>query len=384
MYDTQWEGIKYRQSTQQEANKRQAEAAEAERKRAAEEASYKQKEEEALQGRLRHLQQLRFEYDSRIFEINRVIRKLTADLNRLQDLDNEMLKKEREKNSWLTYLTIPLYGKVKETEQEKKQREMDRLSRIASKSIKGNELKQNKASLQSLESALQGVDDRIAAEKRKSEEEAQARAKKRHEQLMREYEAKRRLEKEQERERQAKREAAEAAEAQRRREETARAAKEACDAQNARAEAQKREREARAAAEKRERDARMAQERARTARAAREAEVARAQREARSKPATAPSSSRRASTANNKKSTCQHSAFWPQLPGSHECSNCHTIQRRFAFQCPGCRIVACAGCRRILRGGKTKKGHRSSEQYGYDHDDSPDARGGYESYYDWD
>ena len=331
-YDIQWERIKHRQSTQQEAKKRQAEAAETERKRAAEEALKKEREQRASQERLRPLEHLRSSYDNDIFELNRVVRKLAADLKRLQDQDNEEIRKEKERNGWWTYLTSSVYGKAEETEEQKQQRETERLQRLASTSIKGYELKQKEARLQSLKSALQDVNSRIAAEKKRSEDEARAQVARMQEQLRKEQEARRQLEEKQKRERQAKWEAAQAI---LRREQAARAAKEARDAQEAR-QAQ---------------EARVAQERVQRAQAAREAEAAR-QKEWSERVAAARSS------ASNKKTTCRHRAFWPKLEGSHLCSHCHTVQGRFAFQCPGCMMIACASCRQSLRGERGRNDRR--------------------------
>lgn len=98
IYDIRWESIRNKQRTQQEA-------AEAERKRAAQEAQEtadKQKEETTRQDRLRHLELYRSRYDGDIFEANRVVRRLVADLKRLQDQDDEELRKEKERNSWWT------------------------------------------------------------------------------------------------------------------------------------------------------------------------------------------------------------------------------------------------------------------------------------------
>lgn len=360
-YDIQWVSIKNRHSTQQEAKRRQAEAAETERKRAAEETLNQQREQRAYQERLRPLEQSRSGYNSDIFEINRVIRRLAADLKRLQDQDDEESKKEKQRNSWWTYFTSPIYGKAEETEEQKQQRETQRLQRLNCKRIKDYELNQKKANLQRLESALQDVESKIIAEK-KNEDRAQAQAAKRQEQLRKEEEARRRSEEEQqERERQARREAAMA---KLRREQAARAAKEARDAEEAR-EAEERVRRAQAA-----REAQESQQRARAA------EAAAARRRKASKPSattTSKNSSYRASTTTTKKnSTCQHGAFWPQLQGSHLCTNCQTVQRRFAFQCPGCTMIACANCRRSLRGERGRNG-RTGGRLGYNtsSDDDP-------------
>ena len=296
-------------------------------------------------------------YDNDIFELGRVVRKLTADLKRLQDQDDDDMRMERERNSWWKYLTMPLYGKVNETDEQKHERETRRLHRLASKSIKGSELHEKEAKLQNLQKALQNVNNSIAAEKKTAEDERrrvddEARARR----LRMEQELRDRAMQEM-RERMAK--------AQKERAE--RAAKEAREAQAAREaqEAQERARMAAAAVERRHKEEERAQ-------AVREAEEA--ARRARKtwddwyEPAT--------------KSVCRHDRFWPKIEGRQLCSKCHAVQGRFAFQCPGCRMIACASCRRSLRGGKPKSGGVSGGRRGFTSNGS--YNDDYVPFYDYD
>jgi curved DNA-binding protein CbpA len=48
---------------------------------------------------------------------------------------------------------------------------------------------------------------------------------------------------------------------------------------------------------------------------------------------------------------CRHLKFWPKVAGRHECSICAKTFHGFVLQCPDCGILACAGCRRGVRGG---------------------------------
>ncbi len=316
IYDIRWEFIRNKQRTQQEA-------AEAERKRAAQEAQEtadKKKEETTRQDRLRHLELYRSRYDGDIFEANRVVRRLVADLKRLQDQDDEELRKERERNSWWTYMTSPIYSKPKETEIEKQERENKRLQRLASRSIKENELNQRKAKLQSLQDALQDVSSKIAAVKKKEEDEARVQAAKWQERLRKEQEAKRLQEEEEMRE-------ARTRWAKMQEDRAAQAAKEAHEA------AQERVRKATDERRKAE-----AEERARAARVAEAARKAQDQRHSTFQPETPSYRASRASRASaSNETTCRHDKFWTKIEGSHLCSNCHSTQRHFAFQCPGCR-----------------------------------------------
>ena len=47
---------------------------------------------------------------------------------------------------------------------------------------------------------------------------------------------------------------------------------------------------------------------------------------------------------------CRHKMFWPKIEGSHQCSICHQSFYKWILQCPGCNTMACASCRKSLRG----------------------------------
>ena len=340
-----WAGIREKLQAQHDSDRRQAEAAEKEKRRVAEERAKKQKEDDARQERLRTYALAKSRYDNEIFELSRVVRKLTADLKRFQDQDDEDMRKERERNGWFAYLTRPLYGKNDETDEQKQERETKRLHRLASRSIKGSELREKEAKLQNLQMELQDLNSNIAAEKKKAEDERkrledEARASRLR---MEQEERDRWLQEIRERMAKAQKEASE------------RAAREAREAEAARKaqESQERVRMAAAAAERRRREEEQAQALREAVREAEEA--ARRNRETwnniRSKPP--------------KKSICRHDRFWPKIEGSQPCSKCHETQRRFAFQCPGCRMIACANCRQSLRGEKPKKGGGSGGRRGF-------------------
>ena len=370
-YDTRWPGIRDSQQARQESERRQAEAAETERKRATEESVKKQREDNARQERLRPLEQFKSRYDSDIFELSRVVRRLSADLKRLQDQDDEDLRKEKERNSWWAYLASPIYGKVNETDEQKQAREAERLHRVASKSIKVSELNKKNAKLQALQDALQTVNSKIAAEKTKAQDEARAQA--REWRFKMEQEARSRAQQEMHerfvkaQKEQAERAAKEAREAQ--------AAREAWEAEARKAretrEAQERVRKAAAA----ERFKREAEERARRMRAAEEAarKAQQAQND-RSNPTTP--LYRSSCATGSRKSTCRHDKFWPKVEGKHLCSNCQTVQRRFAFQCPSCKMIACANCRQTLRG-EMHKSHRAGRRFDFHGDDDDNAGSNY-------
>ena len=356
-YDLRWPGIRDTLRTQQESEKRRAQAAQAEKKRATEARAKKQEEDNARQARLQNLEQSRWIYDTDIFELSRAIKKLAADLKRLQDFDDEDVRKEKERNGWWAYLASPIYGSpAKETDEQKQERETKHLHRQASRRIKGSELADKEARLRKLQDALRDVNGKIAAEKTKAEDE-----KRKVEQEARA----RKLKAEQEARERAMREARESWMAQAQKERAERAAREAREAQAVR-EAQER---ARVAADARRKEA---EERANAARRAEEAAAAQRARKARDD----------WSGVAAKRSVCRHEGWWPKVEGRQLCSKCHALQNRFALQCPGCKMVACAGCQKVLRGERRKgggvTGHR---QYGCSGDDNYDCD---IPYYDYD
>ena len=48
---------------------------------------------------------------------------------------------------------------------------------------------------------------------------------------------------------------------------------------------------------------------------------------------------------------CRHREFWLKVQGRNECSVCFKTFNGFVLQCPGCKILACASCKKgLLRG----------------------------------
>ncbi|KAL8659709.1 MAG: hypothetical protein Q9202_006989 [Teloschistes flavicans] len=365
IYDFKWENIRSRANAQREAKKRAEEAAETERK----ENLNRQREQKARQGRLEQLYQEKFRLDRDIFEVKRVVTRLTTELKRLQEQDDEEERKARANDSWWKFVTSPIYGKTKESDEEKQRREFDRLQRLTSQRVKGFDLDLKGARLKELTSSLQDVEKKIAAEKRKTEDEARAQEYQRQEQLRQEQEVRRRQEEQRAREIRA---AWERAEAERQRqdtqraEEAARKMREAREErarkqkeQEAREEIERRERAEEAARKRREQQTQEYKERCERKDAVRKAEAARA---ARLKHRSRSGTQKPKPTSNfPKQEPCQHRAFWPKLEGSYTCSECGEVQRRFVFQCPGCEMIACANCRQELRG-QTTKSHTSSKR----------------------
>lgn len=306
------------------------------------------------------LEKQKSEYESKIFEGSRVIRNLSATLKRLQERDDEDLRKEAERNSWWTFFTSPIYGKqAPETEDQRRQRAFHRIERLHTKSIKEKELIQEEANLNNLKDRRDDAVTKIAVLKQKKENARLAEEARVQERVRKEQEAKRQAEAKAERERQAKWRAEWEAEAARRRkeEEAKRAARQAKEAQEAQ-EAQKRARAAQEAEEAQK--ARLAQVFEKIAREAREGAQA-----AKKKEAQEASSRTFAST----QSLCRHNAFWPKIEGGFTCSNCRSPQRHFAFKCPGCAMIACASCRQTLRGERRRKRPSKNVNVGLQYED---------------
>ncbi|KAH6699499.1 hypothetical protein EV126DRAFT_43869 [Verticillium dahliae] len=48
-------------------------------------------------------------------------------------------------------------------------------------------------------------------------------------------------------------------------------------------------------------------------------------------------------------SSCQHMRWWNRKFHQRACGSCRRHMPYYTFRCPGCKIVACAGCRDLLR-----------------------------------
>ena len=166
-----WPSIKEKIQTKHKSEKRKAEAEEREQRRATQQKAKEKKVDEARQERVRHWEILKCIYNDEIFEVTRAVKKLKADLTRLQDEDS---REYRERNGWLAYLTSPFYVKQKETEDKKVAKEIEHIQRLAIKRIKESELKEKDTRLNRLQDALKDAKNKIAIENEKAEEAFQA------------------------------------------------------------------------------------------------------------------------------------------------------------------------------------------------------------------
>lgn len=359
LYDMKWPSIKERLRAQHEYEKHKAEAEEREQRRASQQRAKEKRVDEARQERVRQLEFLKRRYNDDIFELTRAVRKLMADLTRLQNKDDEDSREYRERNGWLAYLTSPLYGKQRETEDEKMARESQRIQRLAIKRIKESELKEKETKLNNLQDALRDANNKIAVENEKTEEGLQTQV--REEKLRKAQEASMKAERDM-REKRARMEEIRLKEQKVRAEREARKAREAEAAWKAQEELERARKSVAAERYKLEvEEAQRRQEEEETMRKA-SAEINQNLTKERRRATHAAEEAARNAQAqaafrygfshppNSSPISCKHEWFWPKVMGSQQCQNCNLIQNRFAFQCPSCRMMACASCRQILRG----------------------------------
>lgn len=107
---------------------------------------------------------------------------------RLQSKDDEYSRENSERNGWFAFLASPIYGRKRETDDEKMAREIERIQRVAIKRIKASELKEKETKLNGLQDALRDANDKIAVEIKKAEEALQKQI--REEKLRKAHEAK--------------------------------------------------------------------------------------------------------------------------------------------------------------------------------------------------
>ncbi|KAI3322093.1 hypothetical protein HD806DRAFT_500978 [Xylariaceae sp. AK1471] len=317
-------------SSQREYSKTGADTASEEAKKAA----------RALSLERLHAQRARQEMD--MFESRRSMKKLEAELAHLQEEDDLEALKAANQNSWWGALSSAVFGIS--SQELKDERERRRLNRSAAIRIKTMDLSNKTRKLSALETAakqtvaaIAQLKQQIFAEEQKQEAERQAQARARREMyeemLRRSQEAK--LERE-------------------------RMAREQQDRERIERERKERERIAREQKEW-ERMLRELEERERLQRETMERErierkrKAQKEKQAGSRKAADKRQTRAQKQADESQRACFHRGWWDEVPGRTTCSICSTTLTKFALECPGCHIKACASCKRTLKG---SGGHR--------------------------
>jgi hypothetical protein len=343
-----------------------------------------EKEQERRRQCLRQWESQKTVYEGYVFEANRKVRKVNAELKRLQELDEEDEKKDVERSGWWKFLSSPLHGRTQESDVESAARLFERLQRCSSRRIKSLELEREEASLQAWKNKLQALNDKITAEKKEQEEENQQEEGRKQGHFWREEAVRLQVMREKM-----------LAEQQRKRREAEAAAKEAQERLEKELEARQKKQQERLEKELEARQKKQREEQEELQRKWKEEEEARQKKkqealeeakrklkeeeEVRAQMAAkffnehhrdnsfrspahdhgSPTSARRPSIST-KKTPCQHQRFWPKIEGGRNCGNCGQYRYKFAFRCPDCAMVACADCRQLLRGEKVRKQNKKS------------------------
>lgn len=252
-------------------------------------------------------------HESEIFEIQRKIRRLEAELKDLKEIAAAEAAEEAKKKSWATWFLSPLYKPIQESEAEVERKDRARQERLVEKSLKERrleseqaEVRQKELHINARERAIAEADQRdggrIAAlyrakyEKQEAERVAKARAARQKEAELREAEA-----------------AERAREYQKQMAEWLRQQEE------------KREREAR---EQRERQARQHSTRFNYGYSSYDGEVDEGR--------------------GGASSLCDHGGWWSKRQGRANCPVCFESWT-YLLSCPGCQRLACPRCQNSLR-----------------------------------
>lgn len=131
--------------------------------------------EKARQEFVWHLKALKRRYNDTIFQVVQKVKKLTADLMRLQNKDKEYSRKNSERNGWFAFLALPIYGKKRETNDKKMAKEIERIQRVAIKRIKASKLKEIEMKLNRFQDKLRNTKDKIVLEIKKVKKALQKR-----------------------------------------------------------------------------------------------------------------------------------------------------------------------------------------------------------------
>ncbi|KEF58685.1 uncharacterized protein A1O9_06611 [Exophiala aquamarina CBS 119918] len=275
--------------------------------------------------KLERLNTTRLRKEGELFNERRELSQIRRDLRLLQDEEARTEREKASKNGWWAYMASFVSVSTRETPEQRLEKERQQVDRRAAHNIKERIFERQDFKVKSSETILQSINDEIKKvelaiwmQKREEERVRMRQAEMRAAQAAQEL---RRAEDERiRREYQQSMRAAEMARI--RREEQIKRQQE----EHVRKEAEaRRAMQAAAAAKRMEEDAEM---RTRFCRG------------------TSIDSSSFPITS----SACNHRDFWAQIEGGHKCSRCKITTTKFAFECPGCAKVACADCRRAIKG----------------------------------
>lgn len=270
-------------------------------------------------------------FESSIFELKRVIRRVEQDITGLNSIFAAEAAVEAQRNSWSTWLLSPLFKKVEVSDEEKERRDRERQERRIEMDIKDRRLSSNRESLAKMEDMQRRTKAELDATNRKDEilkQDIRARIQAR--------ETRQRQEKE-------------------RAEYDAR-----MKAWRAQQELRlKQEREA-AEALRRQQAARQAAEQRRQQEEAKEREELLEQFYARlheQHPHTYSHTYTHPTSSQPRSRTCSHGGWWDKVHGRTACPECHKVWN-YLLQCPGCSMNACSKCQASIRPRFQRNTHR--------------------------
>ena len=330
-------------------------------------------------------------YDDAIFEIQREVTRIKKAIEELQSIRKAEEAEEAAAKTWSTWLLSPLYKKPVDSEEEKSRKANERLQRLHTKNFKERALDLKLVQLRKWEKELE--DGRLTFAKANEADDRSIAT----------YESrlnyrKERLRQERMQEERLARERAQRAEQEKREKE-----------QRERDRVEKEEREKRRKAteeywkkcqkEQREEDewqnmAKKAREEAQKRRNFEEFKANQQRRQGAQKNSASSSNGNFKPRTNHATSSpsdfqgngCLHGGFWPKVEatpprGRLSCEQCSKAYS-YLFQCPDCKMKACATCRRILKPGnidkaKSRSGYQQKpkqpQPHYDDHDDYYDS-----------
>ena len=246
-------------------------------------------------------------FDSSIFELQRVIRRLEQEIKNLDSVSAAEAAAEAQKNSWGTWLLSPIYKKVEDSEEEKARKDRERQERRIEKDMKERRLESRKVDLQIEKDRLKKAKEEVDAADLSDDGKLRA------------IQAKIWARENEERQERAKVEREKIAKLRRQQQEGWEAQhREAAEAMR------KQPAEKRAAQQETTRKTKTSRERYKHSHSTRE-------------------STRQAFT-----SPCRHGSWWAKVQGRTACPECYESWT-YLLQCPGCQMKACPKCQAVIR-----------------------------------
>ena len=290
-------------------------------------------------------------FESSIFEIRRVIRRVEQEIKGLDSIVAAEAAAEVQKDSWGAWLRSPIYKKAQETDEEKAHKDRARQERRIEKDMKERRLDVHKARLREIETSMRTSKAEIDAADSQDEAKIQAirntiwlkehRERREREKAERERQAQQMRQQQEQRDKHER----EAAEARRQQEEQRKKMEQRAAEARRQQEAQRKTTERKAA------EARRQQQAAEDKR--REEEIRRWQnvleeeiKKQHERSAFSTSAGR--SGPQTRTATCRHDGWWPKVQGRTACPECYEIWT-YLFQCPGCDMKACPKCQAAVR-----------------------------------